>query len=397
MSERENQELNEPKNDDYRYRWNYGDQCAWEAQSKKESKRRGAWTYACVMVAVFAACLALLIGVLVWYRGDDGTIPPPPAVLDDAYFGTVATVSEKVTPSTVLIYAASSTASGYGTGFFVRSDGYIVTNYHVVEKKGNIQVTLYSGETVPARVIDFSAVDDLAVLKIEGKGYPAVTIGNSDALRVGELAVAVGNPSGKDASWTTTHGIISALKREVSVTGSGTIEEMTMIQTDAPVNPGNSGGPLCNANGEVIGIITRKLSDYEGIGFAIPINGAMEIVNKIVETGSADGIESTITKVRPTIGIGVTDIEKGKTYYDSKGNAYTAGENGVLINTIERNGSAYGILKVADIIVAIDGQTVGNRDALSNLLYRYKVGDEVSITVLRAGERLTFKIRLGKS
>lgn len=396
MSEREKQELNEPKNEDYRYRWNYGDQCAWENQNQKKIKSRGAWIYALVMVSVFASCLALLVGVLVWYHEDEPTDQMPPASENNALW-TVAEVSERVTPSTVLIYASASSTSGYGTGFFIRSDGYIATNYHVVQNKRNIQVTLYSGESVDAKLIAYSQPDDLAVLKIAGTNYPTVTIGDSDALRVGELAIAIGNPSGKDASWTTTHGIISALERGVTVTGNGTIEEMAMIQTDAPVNPGNSGGPLCNAKGEVIGIVTRKLSDYEGIGFAIPINGAMKILNTIVETGSADGIESTLTKVRPTIGIKVYDIEKGETYQDSRGNEYTAEKSGVMISSVERNGSAYGILQAGDIIIGMNDQTVQNQNDLLEILYRHEVGDEVSITVWRLGEAATFKLRLGKS
>ena len=296
MSEHEKQEMSEQAPNDYRYQWNYGAQCAYENERAKQKKRSGALVYALVMTAVFAVCLALLIGVLVWYD------------VDVEQNMTVAEVSEAVSPATVLIYATGTSSYGYGTGFFIRSNGYIATNYHVVQDKTEISVTLYSGQVLGAKLIDYSVPDDLAVLKVEGSGFPTVSVGNSDALRVGELAIAIGNPSGTDAAWTTTQGIISALNREVTVTGTGTIEELTMIQTDAPVNPGNSGGPLCNARGEVIGIVTRKLSDYEGIGFAIPINGAMKILNTIVDTGSASGIQSSISKVRPTIGIGVSDI-----------------------------------------------------------------------------------------
>ncbi len=396
MSERENQELNEPKTDDYRYRWNYGDQCAYENQKQNKKRRSGAWGYAIVMFASFAACLALLVGVLVWYQRNEPLNEAPPPT-DAAPALSVTEVAEKVSPSTVLIYATNSSSYGYGTGFFIRSDGYIATNYHVVENKTSIQVTLYSGKSAMAQLIDYSAADDLAVLKIEGRDYPAVTVGDSDALRVGELAVAIGNPSGTNASWTTTHGIISALDREVTVEGTGTVEEMTMIQTDAPVNPGNSGGPLCNSRGEVIGIVTRKLSEYEGIGLAIPINGAMKILNVIVETGSADGIESTISKVRPTIGINVTDVKQGGKYYDSRGREYTAEKTGILIGSVQTGGAAYGILQAGDIIIAIDGEAVEDQEDLKEILYRHKVGDEIAITVWRFGESATLRVKLGKS
>ena len=385
MSEHENQGVDGQNEPGYLYRWNYGDQCAYENGQRKAKKRSGVAVYAIVMTAVFAACLALLIGVLVWYQVGGGKDM------------TVAEVSESVSPSTVLIYASNTSSYGYGTGFFIRSDGYIATNYHVVEGKTNIQITLYSGQIAEAELIDYSAVDDLAVLKISGTGYPAVTVGDSDALRVGEVAIAIGNPSGADASWTTTQGIISALEREVTVTGNGTIEEMAMIQTDAPVNPGHSGGPLCNAKGEVIGIVTRKLSDYEGIGFTIPINGAMEILNEIVETGSSAGVNSSISKVRPTIGVGVSDIEKGDPYYDSKGNTYTAGRTGVFVSTVEAQGAAYGILYSGDIIIAMDGETVTNQADLREMLYQHEVGDKVSITVWRDGEEVTVTVTLGKS
>ena len=128
-----------------------------------------------------------------------------------------------------------------------------------------IEITLHPGQRLPARVIGYRAASDLAVLKIDGSGYPVIPIGNSDLLRVGERAVSIGNPDGEEAAWTVTQGIVSAINRTVLVESAQYIVEMKMIQTDAPVNPGNSGGPLCNVKGEVIGIITVKLSDTESI------------------------------------------------------------------------------------------------------------------------------------
>lgn len=367
----------------YTYRWNYGEQIAYDNAQGQKQKKRGVAVYAIVMTAVFLACFALLCGVLIWYHNSD-----------ESHGGmTTSEVAEAVSPSTVLIYASSGT---YGTGFFIGSDGYIATNYHVVQARENIEVTLYSGEVLKAELVGYSAPDDLAVLKIKGNGYPVAVIGNSDALRVGDVAIAIGNPLGVDASWTTTQGIISALNREVTVTQAGMIGELTMIQTDAPVNPGNSGGPLCNDRGEVIGVITLKMSDYEGMGLAIPINGAMEILNAIVKTGSADGVQSSISKVRPTIGIGVREVKKGETYqYDSKGTFFTAERDGVWVVTVDATGAAYGKLQVHDIIIAMDGNAVTTQADLTALLYEHRVGDEVTFTVWRSGEAVSVKVKLG--
>ncbi len=368
----------------YRYRWNYGDQCAWENGQKQQKRRHGAWVYAIVMTLVFAVCIGLLAGVLIFYGGASGGM-------------TTAQVAETVSPATVLIYASGKTNSGYGTGFFIRQNGYIATNYHVVEGGEYISVTLYSGEELEAKLINYSEVDDLAVLKVKDGTYPTVTVGDSDMISVGDVAIAIGNPSGTTASWTTTQGIISALDREVTVTQTGRIEELTMIQTDAPVNPGNSGGPLCNDRGEVIGIVTRKLTDYEGIGLAIPINGAMEILDAIVDTGSADGVQSSISKVRPTIGISVQDITEGDKYYDTQGNTYTAGKTGVFVASVDETGAAYGKLQAGDIITAMDGVTVQNQEDLKTELYKHSVGDSVQITVWRNGQTKTVSIILGKA
>ena len=386
MSEHEKKEMSDQLPNDYRYRWNYGDQCAYEKEQKQNNKRRGTVAYAVIMTLVFAICFAVLVGVVAWYG------------IDQNGGDMIASeVSEAVMPSTVLIYASSSTSYGFGTGFFIRSNGYIATNYHVIENKTNLSVTLYTGEVLEAKLIDYSAPDDLAVLKVQGDGFSTVTIGNSDLLRVGEPVFAIGNPSGADGSWSITQGIISALEREVSVTDAETIKEMTMIQTDAAVNPGNSGGPLCNARGEVIGIVNRKLTEYEGIGYAIPINGAMNILNTIVDTGSVGSTQSSVSKVRPTIGISVSNSEQGGKYYDVDRNEYTATHTGVFVNSVDVQGAANGHLKPGDIIIGMDGNTVTNQDDLRELLYQRKVGDEIELLVARDGGVISVKIVLGKA
>ena len=369
------------------YRWDYSDQVAYDGAVAKKKKRIGVLVYAIVMTFFFLFILSILAATVVWYA----SYSPTPSTSTGL---TTVEIAEQVNPSTVLIYGSSNSGSGYGTGFFIRDDGYIATNAHVVSGHTYLSVTLYSGEEFEAELIGMSTTDDLAVLKIEGTGYPVVKIGNSDALRVGERAIAIGNPAGSDASWTTTQGIISALNREVTVVGTSTIEVLTMIQTDAPVNPGNSGGPLCNDRGEVIGVITRKMSDYESLGLAIPINGAMEILNRIVEKGNANDIESSISKKRPTIGIKAGTIKKGDKY-TLGGVEYVAEKDGVIVSSVEPNGAAANLLQVADIIIAFDGKPISDMDAMVELLYQHKIGDTVPITVWRNGEEVTVTVTLG--
>ena len=394
MTENNQKDIQDPS---YAYRWNYGEQAAYDAWQKQKKRRNGVVIYAVVMTAVFLLCFAMLAGTLILYGSEPpaGGNPPLSGGAEAGEGGmSTGDVAEIVIPSTVLIYAADQTSYAYGTGFFLREDGYIATNYHVLEGHTYYKVTLYSGKELDAELVGYSAPDDLAVLKVSGRGYPALDIGDSDALRVGDVAIAVGNPSGEDAPWTTTQGIISALNREVTVEGSTSIESLTMIQTDAALNPGNSGGPLCNDRAEVIGIVARKLTDNEGISFAIPINGAMEILNAIIKDGNADGVHSSVSKTRPTIGIKGGTIQQGDTY-TYMGQEYTAARDGVLVSSVESNGAAKGKLQVADIIIGFDGKTVQNMEELIERLYSYRVGDTVEITVWRGDGEVTVSVTLG--
>ncbi len=365
----------------YLYRWSYEDQVAHDKAKAKKEKRSGGLVFACVMTVSFLLVLGLLVGVLA-FRSPSGNAL------------TTEEVADAVLPATVLVYSANSTTYGYGTGFFVRSDGYIVTNYHVISSASRVSVTLYPSEKVlEASVVGYSSSDDIAVLKVSGSGYPTVQIGDSDAIRVGDTAIAIGNPAGINAPWTTTQGIISSTGRSVTVNGTTSIGEMNMIQTDAPVNPGNSGGPLCNDHAEVIGIVTQKLSDYESIGFAIPINGAMEIVDSIIRTGNADSIHSGITRVRPTIGITGSSIEKGDDF-TYMGTEYISPADGVLVVSVSQGSGADGILSPGDIIVGIDEHSISGMDELIELLYNYSGGDQITLTVYQLGETTKTSVKL---
>ena len=295
----------------------------------------------------------------------------------------------------MLISAISGSSGSNGTGFFLTKDGYIVTNYHVVDGADEIHVTLHDGQELAATLVGYRAEDDLAVIKVDGENYPKVSIGNSDALVVGEVAIAIGNPGGAEGGWTTTQGIISALNRVLSVEESAYFSEMKMLQTDAQVNPGNSGGPLCNASGEVIGIVTRKISGYEGIGYAIPINEAMATINAIID-GKLDGFVSQVSKSRPKIGISVVSIVKGEKF-TYEGVYYVAPVDGVFIASVVAGGPAVGALEGGDIIFAINGKSVTSIEELQNVLYQCYIGQKVTFDLYRKNQKMTVEITLGVS
>ena len=367
-----------PEQKPYLYQWDYGAQQRHDQEMIKKQRKKGIRTFAIVMSVAFALTLALLIGVL-WLG--IGTGPKEM---------TTAEVAAKVLPQTVLITAQNNTGISYGTGFFIREDGYIATNWHVVaEAPDDITVTLYSGETKKATLRGYSIGDDLAVLKISGQGYSAVTIGDSDAAEVGSKAIAVGNPSGPVYAWSVTEGVVSAKQRTLSSSDSVAAYDSVMMQMDTPVNSGNSGGPLCNAYGEVIGIITRKSTDAENIGFAIPINGAIKILNHIIENGTANGIVSEITRTRPLLGISCRTIKVGEAY-DSGFSTV----NGTLIVSVESNSVLAGKVQKNDIITSFNGSRVSSLEDLTAILYQCKPGQKVNFEIVRNGTTLQKTVTL---
>jgi len=374
----------------YTFRWSYEDQQAFDLKNKKKKKRQGPMTFAIVMAIAFFVCIALLVGVLVWNELKED--PTQPNGTPNG--SSIADVAEAVIPSTVLIEAIGEGSGGYGTGFFVSADGYIATNYHVIEGAETVRVTLSAGQVKDARIVGYAQADDIAVLKISGDNYPALSIGDSDALRVGDILVAVGHPGGVEAPWTTTHGIVSALNRVITVNTDIEIFDVTMIQTDAALNPGNSGGPICNLNGEVVGIVSRKLTDTEGISLALPINGSMELINAIIRDGHAENVVSSISRSRPVMGISGYDIRKGESYTYNNA-TYTATADGVMISAVTASSGAYGVLKPADILIGLDDYTFTTMEELKYILYEYSVGDRVTVTVVRDGKVRELSIVLG--
>ena len=264
-----------------------------------------------------------------------------------------------------------------GSGFVITSDGYILTNYHVIEDADSIQVSFVDGSTYDAELVGGESENDIAVLKIEATGLTPVIIGDSDNVEVGEQVVAIGNPLG-ELTYSMTSGIISAKDRSITMENG---EVMNMIQTDTAINSGNSGGPLFDMYGQVIGITSAKLSGsssssatIEGLGFAIPINDIKDMVTDIMENGYVTG--------KAYMGITVSTVP------ESVSERYGMSQ-GALVEIVDENScAAKAGLEKGDIITAIDGETVVSSAELVEAKKAYKAGDTVTLTVERDGEML---------
>ena len=309
---------------------------------------------------------------------------------------TTAQVSEMVSPSVVVItteqvvysqwswYGQSQVESGAGSGVIISSDGYILTCDHVVAGASNITVTI-GDDDYTATVVGEDSTSDVAVLKIDANGLTPAVVGDSDTLTVGDNVLAVGNPLG-ELGGTVTSGIVSALNRSVSIQSSGSVNTMSLIQMDASVSPGNSGGGLFNMNGELVGVVNAKSSDSdaEGLGFAIPINDAMKVAQDLLENGYVTG--------RPYMGITYLAVTDAQTAQQLGVNAY-----GIYVADVVKGGPADKAgLKVGDRIVSIDGTEVAQKTDLGTIIQQHSAGDTLSITVARGGQMQTVSLTLGE-
>lgn len=269
---------------------------------------------------------------------------------------------------------------GSGSGVIISPDGYIVTNNHVIEGATEIGIILNSGEQYKAKLIGGDARTDLAVVKIEAENLTYATLGISSNLRVGETAIAIGNPLGQEFAGTTTQGIISGLNRSVTIDN----KTLNLIQTDASINPGNSGGALVNDRGQVIGINTAKISSsqYEGLGFAIPIDDAKPIIEDLITNGYVKG--------RPVIGIG------GRAVTEQDAQAYNL-KVGVYVASMTADSPAYMAgIKIGDIITECEGTKIETVDDLNEVKNKHKVGDTLTLKVYRQGKTMDIKLVLGE-
>lgn len=334
----------------------------------------------------------------------DTTSSSNTAVSVSGYSDTSIAVANKVLPSVVGIkvtYSVSSpyysyygmnsqTATATGSGVIISDDGYILTNNHVVASTGStsyyqvshatdISVTLYNDETeYKATIVGTDEQTDLAVLKIDKTGLTAAELGDSSKVKVGEFAMAIGNPLNMPSTVTT--GIISATGRKIT---SDNIT-YTVIQTDAAINSGNSGGALINAEGKVIGINTLKLSGsgIEGIGFAIPINDTVNVYQELITNGKVS---------RPSIGIAGRDLD------ETIAKANKLPEGVYVVSVEEFSAAEKAGLKTGDVIVGIDGKEVKTMTGLNNQKNTHKVGDEVKLKLIRDGKELEVTVTLGET
>ena len=309
---------------------------------------------------------------------------------------TTAQVAKTVSPSVVVItteqvvysqwswYGQSQVESGAGSGVIISSDGYILTCDHVVSGASNITVTI-GDKDYPATIIGEDSTSDIAVIKIEADGLTPAIVGDSDKLAVGDNVLAVGNPLG-ELGGTVTSGIVSALNRSVSIQSSSAVNTMSLIQMDASVSPGNSGGGLFNMNGELVGIVNAKSSssDAEGLGFAIPINDAIKVAQDLLENGYVTG--------RPYMGITYLAVTDAQTAAQLGVNAY-----GIYVVDVVSGGPANQAgLKAGDRIISIDNTEVAQKTDLGTLMQEHSAGDTLSITIARDGQMQTVSLTLGE-
>ena len=313
-----------------------------------------------------------------------GSSPTTEQVADLVSPSVVVITTEQVVYSQWSWYGQNQVESGAGSGVIISSDGYILTCAHVVDGASTITVTI-GDKDYTATLVGEDTTSDIAVIKIDADGLTPATVGNSDSLKVGQSVMAVGNPLG-ELGGTVTGGMISALNRSVTIQGSSSVNTMSLIQMDASVSPGNSGGGLFNMNGELVGIVNAKSSssDAEGLGFAIPINDAIKVAQELLENGYVTG--------RPYLGITYLAVTDAQTASQLGVNAY-----GVYVVEVVKGGPAEKAgLQAGDRIVSVDGTEIASKDDLGTLMQKHAAGDTLSITIARDGQMQTVNVTLGE-
>lgn len=309
---------------------------------------------------------------------DTGKLMTPAEV----YAANVNSTVGITTSVTTNFWGFQTTSAASGSGFILTGDGYVLTNYHVIESSNSISVTLYDGKSYDAVLIGYDESSDIAVLKIDAEGLTPVVLGDSDNLNVGDSVVAIGNPLG-ELTFSLTSGAVSALNREITLSNSVT---MNLIQTDCAINSGNSGGALFNLYGEVIGITNAKYSgsgsgaSIDNIGFAIPINHVRGIVESIIENGYV---------AKPYIGVIVSDVSE-----ETMGYGLPAG---AAVKAVSEDSPAEKAgLQVNDIITAVNGKEISGRTGLSEAVSAASVGDTLTLTVYRQGNTISVDVTVGE-
>lgn len=300
----------------------------------------------------------------------------------EVYAANVNSTVGITTSVTTNFWGFQTTSAASGSGFILTADGYILTNFHVIQSSSSISVTLYDGTRYDAEVVGYDESNDIAVLKIDASDLSPVVLGDSDNLNVGDDVIAIGNPLG-ELTFSLTAGAVSALDREITLS-SGVM--MNLIQTDCAINSGNSGGALFNLYGEVIGITNAKYSSsgteasIDNIGFAIPVNHIRSIVDSIIEKGYIS---------KPYIGVSVTNVDESAMNYGLPAGA-------AIQSVVEGSPAEKAGIKENDIITAINGKEISGSSELSEAIGSCAVGDKLSLTVYRQGETLSIDVTVGE-
>jgi serine protease Do len=305
---------------------------------------------------------------------------PPPAVIPSIAEDVAATAGPSVVEVATEFkvthpFFGNYVTEGAGSGVIISPDGYIVTNHHVIENSTSVTVRLHDGTEYPAVLVGSDRQTDLAVLKVEGSGLPAIEFADSDAIAVGQPVVAIGNPLGS-LGGTVTEGIISAKDREIVLDQ----DEMTLLQTSAAINPGNSGGGLFNSDSRLVGVVNAKFSadDIEGLGFAIPANTVEFVVSELRENGYVTG--------RPSLGISVVDVNTRDALYYYRVNDY-----GVYVQETDSRDHP---LWPGDRLIQIGGEKITASSDVKRAISHSSVGDSIPVVVQRGGQELQTEITL---
>ena len=379
---------------------------------------RGIWVAGIMLSAIsIIVAIALSTCIIIGLAGSLGKVAfiPVAGIPYHSFADDDSRIIEKAMKSVVVVSADIPSGGSTGSGIILSANGYIVTNYHVVEDATAIYVQLHgSSSNIKAELIGYSEHDDIAVIKINKIGLqPATFVADCSTCKPGQRVYAIGAPKGTDYSYTVTTGIISSVNREVKIYDGNTLKKkLRTIQTDAAVNPGNSGGPLINAAGQVVGIVTLKLDGVDGMGFALPSDGVLPLINAIIENGSIDGIKSTIASGRPLVGVTCVSVQKDVWYVNTDtgimmvtdeyaeanpGEVFKSDEDGVYVQSTTSGMDADGKLFRGDVITKIGNVRVYTSEQLISVLNNHHGGDTVTLTVYRGGEYITVDITLKES
>lgn len=311
------------------------------------------------------------------------------SISDIASMNSDSVVEITISTTNSNVFFGNYTSTGSGSGVIISSDGYILTNNHVINSANEINIRLHDGTEYKATVVGSDSRTDIGILKVDAKKLKPVVVGDSDKLVVGETAVVIGNPLGK-LGGTVTNGIISALEREIILDGS----KMNLIQTNAAINPGNSGGGLFNSKGELVGIVVAKSSglDIEGLGFAIPVNDVKNVISDILNLGYVSG--------RPFLGVSLTDSKQTQVPSNSiwgilYGQSMTTTSYGAYVTDVIPNSAADEAgIKVDDQIISINNEMISETSQVTNAIAEHEIGETVKIGIVRDNKMLTVEATL---